>query len=633
MRASLDHWPIGALQVRPEGSACNQQARELLGLGDQPALPDPFSCLQRQLQAPHRERFLSLWHRGRIDRKPWRCDVELLPGTACRWLRIQAQCAPEGVWTLTLVDISDLINTATPANQDDLGRTALNITEAIPVGTYTMVLEPGSELASFRFMSERFLELTGLEREGALADPLKAFACVHPDDYDTWLQLNAEAFQNKAPFFGQTRVVVKGEVRWITAESIPRDLPDGSTVWEGVLIDVTDRILAQKQLEKSQETLKKILNNIPVAISLAAFEARQGTSQPKARISFINETFERTFGYTLNEIPTQEAWEVRAFPDPDYRREVFEQWDQAMERAMAQKGRIEQAEYRVQAKDGRSLQVLINAVGLEDGALVALIDVTRMRHAERELLNSLQRERDKEEQLRRSAEEKLRVSLSATAVAHEIRQPLSSILMKSKMALKELDRIETDSGSLRRLITPLAEEAQQMAAITDRISLLLRNVETERRELDLRQLIQGALLPLRGTLRSPAIEPKCKLPETACVLRGDAIQLQLAIANLVRNSVEALKQASTPAPELRLTLAQPQQWLELRVADNGPGFANAEALLQPLSSTKEKGSGIGLYVVSLTMDNHGGSIELGRSAELGGAEVTLRLPALSRAAL
>ncbi|NCA71204.1 MAG: PAS domain S-box protein [Sphingobacteriia bacterium] len=125
--------------------------------------------------------------------------------------------------------------------REALERTAYEITENIPVGTYTMVLPSGAAMARFSFMSERFLALTGVDRETAATDPLQAFACVHPEDYDHWVALNAEAFANKQPFFGETRVVVDGEVRWITAESTPRDLPDGSTVWEGVLIDITER--------------------------------------------------------------------------------------------------------------------------------------------------------------------------------------------------------------------------------------------------------------------------------------------------------------------------------------------------------------------------------------------------------
>ncbi len=127
--------------------------------------------------------------------------------------------------------------------------TALNLTHSISVGTYVMRLPPGEALARFSFMSTRFLELTGLDRDEAASDPLKAFACVHPDDYDEWLRLNAEAFAAKKAFFGETRILVQGQVRWITAESTPRDLSDGSTIWEGVLIDITNQKRAEAELQ------------------------------------------------------------------------------------------------------------------------------------------------------------------------------------------------------------------------------------------------------------------------------------------------------------------------------------------------------------------------------------------------
>jgi signal transduction histidine kinase/ActR/RegA family two-component response regulator len=139
------------------------------------------------------------------------------------------------------------------AARRELERTAYDLTENIPVGTYTMVLPPGGAMASFSFLSKRFLELTGVNRDAAQHDPLKAFACVHPDDFDAWVQRNADAFATKQPFFGQTRIILQGETRWITAESIPRDLPDGSTVWEGVLSDVTDRVRMEENLEQARQ--------------------------------------------------------------------------------------------------------------------------------------------------------------------------------------------------------------------------------------------------------------------------------------------------------------------------------------------------------------------------------------------
>ena len=125
--------------------------------------------------------------------------------------------------------------------RDERAQTALAITDAIPVGTYTMVLRPWAELAQFSFLSE-YLQIFGPQREAAEANPLNAFACVHPDDYDGWLALNTLTFEQKLRFKGQCRVVVNGQVRWIPAESVPRDLADGSTVWEGVISDITEQL-------------------------------------------------------------------------------------------------------------------------------------------------------------------------------------------------------------------------------------------------------------------------------------------------------------------------------------------------------------------------------------------------------
>lgn len=137
--------------------------------------------------------------------------------------------------------------------EEALEKTAYDLTENIPVGTYTMVQAPTGGMAKFAFMSSRFLEMTGLTREEAAADPLKAFACVHPDDFEYWVSINAKTFEEKTEFYGETRVIVNGEVRWVSAESKPRTLSDGTTVWEGVLIDITESKLYKKQIIEEKE--------------------------------------------------------------------------------------------------------------------------------------------------------------------------------------------------------------------------------------------------------------------------------------------------------------------------------------------------------------------------------------------
>jgi signal transduction histidine kinase len=108
----------------------------------------------------------------------------------------------------------------------------------------------------------------------------------------------------------------------------------------------------------------------------------------------------------------------------------------------------------------------------------------------------------------------------------------------------------------------------------------------------------------------------------------------MALGNLIRNALEALTLSAVAEPRLRLRLDRRQDadggvWLEFQVADNGPGFTDLELEQLLLASSKPQGSGLGLYVVNAAVQIHGGSVQLGHSEELGGAEVLLRLPALA----
>lgn len=120
-----------------------------------------------------------------------------------RWGRLWLSALPAAAGPLALVELVDIqaereLEAAHRAEAQ--AQAALALTEAIPVGTYTMVQPPGGGLAHFSFMSERFLQICGLQREEAAADPLEGFRCVHPDDYPGWLELNSKAFADRTPF-------------------------------------------------------------------------------------------------------------------------------------------------------------------------------------------------------------------------------------------------------------------------------------------------------------------------------------------------------------------------------------------------------------------------------------------------
>lgn len=618
------------------------------------------------------------------------------------------------------------------AAREHLQRTAFELTENIPVGTYTMVQPPGGGMAYFSFLSKRFLELTGLDRASAKADPMNAFACVHPEDREEWIRKNAHVFAHKLPFKEETRIIVKGETRWIRAESAPRDLPDGSVLWEGVLTDITDRKLAEQKVAASEARLRTILDNIPVPVAI-------NDAAKDGGIVFLNEAFTLTFGYTPSDIPDVAAWNRLACPDDGRGIAPFKTWDAAAAEAARGDGTVEPMEIGITAKDGTRRDVIINAVALENMLLIGFVDITARKKAEDELRETTRRmtlaastagigfwsrdlagtaeqwdeqmhriygidpgqftgdwealvhpddlpavqlrtaeaiasgrtaeyefrirrpdgtvrhihglsttvpgadgqplreigvdfditeekkaaEREKklEERHRRELETKLRTSLSAAAVAHEINQPLSTILLQSKMALQ-------DEGAALAALAVVAEEARRVVATIEKMKTLLRNVQTEHRPVDLAEVARSSLLYSKGLLARHDVAVHAAGFDRSCRIMGDGAQLQLVLTNLLRNAVEAISEAASDKREISVELADRSAGVELVVGDSGPGWPPDGPAEEPLTTTKKAGTGIGLYVVRTAMQNHGGEIIFGRSS-LGGAEVRLKFPRLS----
>lgn len=161
--------------------------------------------------------------------------------------------------------------------EERLEKTAYDLTENIPVGTYTMVQPVDGGMATFAFMSSRFLELLGLTREEVDVDPHSPFKRVHPDDIDAFMALNQRVFEEKSTFFAETRIIAgNDEVRWLTAESKPRTLPDGTTVWEGVVTDVTDRKCAEEALNESLIRFNDLVAHVSVGVYVFWHRANGG---------------------------------------------------------------------------------------------------------------------------------------------------------------------------------------------------------------------------------------------------------------------------------------------------------------------------------------------------------------------
>lgn len=210
----------------------------------------------------------------------WGCALALpiiLVTALIDWMRLGGQTRFEGVFLLSYASTAFLIivwgsiviGLVRAISQERSQRALLEtrlrekaayeLTENIPVGTYTLLQEVGSTDIHFTFMSRRFLELIGLNREEMRNGAERFFQILHPEDRQSWLAENQKAVENHTPFLARARIIVHGATRWVVAESIPRQLPEGDTVWEGVLIDETERVLASQAAQQAQQELQQNL--------------------------------------------------------------------------------------------------------------------------------------------------------------------------------------------------------------------------------------------------------------------------------------------------------------------------------------------------------------------------------------
>ncbi len=128
---------------------------------------------------------------------------------------------------------------------------------------------------------------------------------------------------------------------------------------------------------KSEKRLRRIIDVSPVSFAL---------HDENQRLTYLNPSFVKTFGYTLEDIPTLLEWRQRAYPDPLYRQRVLDDWRERLRRMAMNADAAEAMELTIRCKDGSDRTVLADTTALEDSTygaqLISLFDITERQAAE-----------------------------------------------------------------------------------------------------------------------------------------------------------------------------------------------------------------------------------------------------------
>lgn len=293
----------------------------------------------------------------------------------------------------------------------------------------------------------------------------------------------------------------------------------------------------------------------------------------------------------------------------------------AVVNARAGEGRLD-VEFRQVGSDGEQRWVAARGhtePGRGQRMLGVAMDITERKQAE------LQATQDRSA-LRHITRVSLLGQLSAS-IAHQLNQPLASILGNAEAARLMLDRHPLDLAELRLICDDIAASDQRAADVIRQLGALFKRNELERVALDLNVLVRDSLELIRGDLLARQMSVVTDLSAVLPAVAGDRVHLQQLILNLVTNAADAMHGNPEDRRQMIVNTALKDSMVQLCVADSGHGIAasDMQSIFEPFWTSKVNGMGMGLAICHSIAAAHQGSLTVATAAQ-GGAVFCLQLP-------
>jgi C4-dicarboxylate-specific signal transduction histidine kinase len=218
----------------------------------------------------------------------------------------------------------------------------------------------------------------------------------------------------------------------------------------------------------------------------------------------------------------------------------------------------------------------------------------------------------------------------AASIAHEVNQPLASIITNGETGLRRLARSRPDVEIVRELTGRMVADARRAAEIIDRVRAMATRQAPQRGPLSLNDIIRESMDLLRHDFQSRSVSVTLDLASALPHVVGDRTQLQQVIVNLAINAVQAMAQSTGPRRNISIrTMLSDPKTVSCTIEDSGPGIdaGHLPHLFDSFFTTKNTGMGIGLPICRSIIEAHHGHVRADSNSVLGGARFSFALPA------
>lgn len=491
-----------------------------------------------------------------------------------------------------------LMETALKATQDRLSR----ITNAVPGVVFQS--EVTADQIRYTFVSDRYNQVRGLDRDALLADGSLAVKQIVPHDQERFLQGIHAAAIARVPWSEEFRVLMpNGSLRWIRSEAIPeRELtPDGATIFTGIWQDVT-------VLKDAVDRLREVTENIPVAVYQYSLAPDGQQSAP-----FFSHAVQAICGLTAEAVMA-DVQVLFALIHPDDQALMAESIAQS-----AQTGELWSIDYRVFHKSTGAL-VWVHGESrpkrMPDGRIVwngYMADVTVPKQVSAEL-----------EKAKQAAEVANRAKSDFLAnMSHEIRTPMNGVIGMTDLALEteltseQRDYLSIVKSSSESLLTVIND-------ILDFSKIEAGKLQIEKIPFNLGSTVGDMLRALAMRAHAKGLELVCDIDaDVPMAVVGDPGRLRQILINLIGNAIKFTEHGEVVLRVQLASVALERYEVSFTVADTGIGIQASklksifEAFTQEDSTITRRygGTGLGLSISARLVEALGGRIEV--SSEVG----------------
>jgi signal transduction histidine kinase len=217
----------------------------------------------------------------------------------------------------------------------------------------------------------------------------------------------------------------------------------------------------------------------------------------------------------------------------------------------------------------------------------------------------------------------------ASALAHEINQPLGAILRNAEAAELFLQREKPDLDELRAIVSDIRKDDQRAGGVIDRMRSLLQRRSLESSPLDVRELLEETVAIARPDARARSVRLSLELPARLPAVRGDRVHLQQVLLNLILNAMDAMAAGDNGERSVVVRATELQDGeVEVQVRDFGTGVPADKIgrVFEPFFTTKPTGMGMGLAISRTIIEAHGGTIRVENNPNNRGATFIFTLP-------